>query len=82
MSVSVVNNVADIQLNDARPVLLESNTVEQDAVRRGEALAVGGQSVLAALGIALGLEKTGVIDAITFAPLKQAGHAPDRLRIQ
>lgn len=73
--VSVVNSVADIALNDDRPVLLESNTVEQDAVRRGEALAVGGQSVLTALGIALDLHKAGVIDAIMFAPLnKQAMH--------
>ena len=74
--VSVVNSVADIALNDDRPVLLESNTVEQDAVRRGEALAVGGQSVLTALGIALDLHKAGVIDAIMFAPLnKQAMQA-------
>lgn len=73
--VDLVTDVADIRLSDQRPVLLEANTIEQSAVRRSEALAAGGQSVLTALGIALDLHKAGVIDAIMFAPLnKQAMH--------
>jgi len=73
--VTVVNSVDAIQLDDGHPVLLDLGTIAQNDVRRGEALAKGGQSVLSALGAALDLEKAGVIDAIMFAPLnKQAMH--------
>ena len=73
--VTIVHRADEIQLDDERPVLLELGTIAQDEVRRSEALAKGGQSVLTALGAALDLEKAGVIDAIMFAPLnKQAMH--------
>ncbi len=68
-----VQSLAEVRsrADTSRSAFLAVETVQRDAVHRGQAEAAGGASVLAVLNRCMDAAKVGEVDAITFAPLNK-----------